>query len=134
VSTSVMGRGAVTPVRNLIRAAFIVNLLLGVYIWTGRADALIPIHEIVGIVLVLGLAVQVVFGIRARLAPGLIIAAIAVGLVAPILGDNQAAILSGDLHWIVQLIHLLLAFLFIAIAESLARRLLAQPNPTRKAE
>ena len=126
MSASVVGRDAVTPVRIVIRVAFVVNLLLGLYIWTGRGDALISIHELVGIVLVLGLAALVVFGIRAKLAPGLIVTAIAIGLATPILGDQQSTILPGGAHWVVQLIHLLLALTLIGVAETLAGRLLSR--------
>ena len=125
-TTSRVRPNVVALVRIVIRLAFIVNLLLGLYIWTGRGDSLIPLHEAVGIVLVLGLATQIVFGILARLTPGLIVAAIAIGLVVPILGDRQADIVPGDLHWIVQSIHLLLAVALIAVAESLARRLMSR--------
>jgi hypothetical protein len=88
----------VGPIRISIRAAFVVNLLLGIYIWTGRGDAVIPVHRVVGILLVVMLAVLVVLAIRQHVSAGLIGAAIVIALAAPVLGLTQENLSVGALH------------------------------------
>jgi hypothetical protein len=130
VSSMTAGNRLVGPVRIGIRAAFLVNLLLGIYIWTGRGDPVIPVHLATGILLVVLLAILVVLAVRQHVSAGLIGAAIVVGLAAPALGLTQENLLVGNLHWILQVVHLLLGFALIGVAENLSRVLLRGRQPS----
>ena len=63
----------------------------------------------------------------------LVLAGVAWGLVVVMFGLNQARILPGALHWIIQIVHLLLGLGAIGLAENLARRTKAAPQRTRAA-
>ena len=46
------------------RAALVVQVILGIIVWTGHGDSLIPIHIAVGLLLVVDLWVAVALGHR----------------------------------------------------------------------
>lgn len=121
--------GLTTALRMLIRASFLVLLALGVLLWTGRADQLMDLHRLVGFVLVIGVWALAFIAARAGVNPRLVAAAVLWGLVAPVLGLTQEGILPGALHWTVQVLHLLVGFGLIGLAENLGRRLPAR-SPT----
>lgn len=84
------------------------QLLLGAFIWTGEADQLIPTHELIGLVLVLSLWAIAAAAVRSGVSIGLVAGAVALSLVAPILGSTQEALVQGDWHWTIQVVHLLI--------------------------
>lgn len=83
-------------------------LVLGGIIWTGQGDQLITIHILIGLVLVLSLWTIAAFAARLGVSGRLIAIAVAWSIVAPILGITQEALLEGDWHWTVQVLHLLI--------------------------
>jgi hypothetical protein len=112
-----------TALRMGIRAAFLVQLVLGVIFWTGHLDPLIPLHRVLGIALVLAVWAMAYIAARAGVNGRLVAVAVLWGLVAPILGLTQEGILPGSLHWTVQVLHLVVGFGLIGLAENMARRL-----------
>jgi len=74
-------RTATTIVRTLIRLTGLVQIVLGVLFWTGNARGLIPLHMLVGFVLVLSLWVMAALAARAGVQPGLVALAAVWGLV-----------------------------------------------------
>ena len=121
-------RAAVTLARWLVRLIGLIMLVLGSLFWTGNALSLIPIHMLLGLVLVLTLWALAFLAARSGVHPGLVALAIAWGLVVPILGLSQASLLPGPAHWVIQALHLLVGVTAIGLAEALARRALA-PTP-----
>jgi len=110
-----------TAVHWTLRISGVLLILLGLAIWTGRADAIIPVHEFFGFVLVLSLWTLAFFAARARVQRGVVVAGFAWGLIAPILGLTQANLLTNDWHWIIQILHLLVGLAAIGTGEGLAR-------------
>jgi hypothetical protein len=123
-------RKAVGAVRLLIRIVFVIQLLLGVALWTGRFDSVRPLHIALGVAIVLGLWTQAVFGWRAGAPPAQVAVAIAWGALTPIFGLTQEQIASGGLHWVVQVIHLAVGVAAVAQAEALATRVLTPDRVT----
>lgn len=109
--------------RMLVRAFGLVMLILGLIIWTGRADALIPIHMLIGFVFVLSLWALALLAYRADVSPALVVIAIVLGLVLPILGLTQHGLLPGDAHVVVQVIHLALGVAAVGMGEALGARM-----------
>lgn len=107
----------------LVRLTGALQLGLGVFIWTGNADALIPIHIVSGVVLVLSLVALAILAARVGVQPGFVALAIVWGLVVLILGLTQERLLPGPAHWVIQVLHLLLGLGAIGQAENLARRI-----------
>ena len=107
----------------LVRLTGLIQIVLGVFIWTGNADALIPIHIVSGVVLVLSLVALAILAARVGVQPGFVALAIVWGLVVLILGLTQERLLPGPAHWVIQVLHLLLGLGAIGQAENLARRI-----------
>src|SRR2546428_13287301 len=72
-----------TAVHMTLRGSGALLILLGLAIWTGRADAIIPVHEFLGFVLVLSLWALSFLAARAGVQRGIVVAGVAGGAVAP---------------------------------------------------
>lgn len=110
-----------TVAQMTVRICGLVLIVLGVMIWTGRFDQLIPIHRLIGILLVLALWALCYFAARAGVPAGLVAGAFVWGLVAPVLGLTQEGILTGSYHWVIQVLHLLIGLGVIGWGERLGR-------------
>ena len=113
-------RSTITALQMGIRAVWLVQLALGLAFWTGNALGLVDLHQLLGILLVLALWTQAVLAARAGVEPRLVAVAAVWGLLVPIVGLTQTSLLTGSLHWLVQVIHLLLGIGLIGLAERLA--------------
>jgi hypothetical protein len=74
-------------------------------------------------VLVLSLWALSYLAARAGVAMRWVVLAVAWGLLAPILGLTQQGLLTGDWHWTVQVLHLLIGLGAIGQGENLALRM-----------
>jgi hypothetical protein len=108
-----------------LRGLFALNLILGLLFWFGIAEPrwLVLIHMLIGILFVaaiwlLGLAQ----GLGKNGSLGLVIGTFVVGLIIAIFGLIQQSLLPTSAHWVIQVIHLLLAFAGIGIGEAAAAR------------
>jgi hypothetical protein len=110
----------------LVRVTGLIQIVLGVLIWTGNADSLIPIHMLNGLVLIFSLLVLAVLAAFARVNPALVALAIVWGLITVLLGLTQQRLLPGQMHWLIQVLHLLVGLGAIGQAESLAQRIKAR--------
>jgi hypothetical protein len=108
---------AAQPVVGLIGLAMIT---LGLLFWSGNAPSLVPLHMLLGLLLVALLWTLAIMGARAHVPARLVVISIVWGFVVPILGVSQTALLTGDLHWIVRVTHLLVGLVAIGLAEGLA--------------
>ncbi len=111
---------ATTVAQMLVRAAGLVNIVLGVFFWTGHALALIPVHMDVGYVLVLSLWALAVLAARAGVTPAFVGLAAVWGFLVPALGMTQDRLLVGNAHWVIQVLHLLVGLGAMGQAEGLA--------------
>ncbi len=124
---------AVTVVHMTLRISGVLLILLGLTFWTGNALQLIPVHEFLGFVLVLSLWTLAFFGARAGVPRGIVIAAVAWGLIAPILGLTQANLLTSNWHWVIQVLHLLVGLAAIGTGEGLVQRMRRMGSTPAKA-
>jgi hypothetical protein len=115
-------RRATTAAQMLVRAAFVVQLVLGGLFWTGRALDLVPLHQTIGFLLVFGLWTLAVLAARAGVRPPLVALAAVWGLVVPVLGLTQTRLLVGSAHWLIEVLHLLVGVAAVGMAEGLAAR------------
>ena len=114
---------AVTVAQNLVRLSGLILIVLGVLFWSGNALTLIPLHILVGLVLVLALWAMAFLAARAGVRPGLVILAFLWGLLVPIFGLTQDQMLLGDAHWVIRVLHLLVGLGAIGQSEGLAVRI-----------
>lgn len=112
----------------IIRAAVIVQLGLGILFWTGHAITYIPVHIVVGSLLVLGLWTVAVIALVGRVRRGLAAFELVWALAMAGFGVQQATFLVGPLHWIIRVVHLLMAFSAVAVAGTLGKTILADAS------
>jgi hypothetical protein len=122
-------RAAATVCQMLIRVVGPIMIVLGVLFWTGNALMLVPLHMLLGLVVVLLLWILAGLAAAARVPVGLVAFAAVWGLVVPALGVMQTGLLPGDLHWIIQILHLAVGIVALVLAERLARRIKAAKPP-----
>ena len=120
---------ATTIAQTLVRLCGLALVTLGLLFWTGNARDLIPLHMLLGLVLVLSLWVLAGLAARAGVPIGLVMLAVAWGLIVPALGLTQAQLLPGSAHWVIQVVHLLLGIGLLGLAENLAARAKARLAP-----
>ena len=114
---------AATVAQMTIRGTGVLLILLGVTFWTGHALQLIPVHELLGYVLVLSLWALAAIAARSGVPLGWVVLAVVWGLVAPILGLTQDRLLVGGWHWTIQVLHLLIGLGAMGQGENLVMRM-----------
>jgi hypothetical protein len=106
--------------RMTVRVVGLVILVLGFVVWTGSADGLVPVHMLLGIVLVLALWAVAGLALQTGARPTLPAVAIAWGVLMAAFGLTQAQILPGDsLHAVVQVAHLVVGLGAVGLGEAL---------------
>jgi hypothetical protein len=106
----------------VLRVVVLLALVLGLLLWFGVQGALIPVHMLLGILVVLALWVLGGFAFTIKGGVGIGIGAIVWGLIVLLFGLNQRTILVGNLHWLIQVIHLLLGLGAAGLGEAIAGR------------
>jgi len=107
----------------VLSLAGLLALILGLILWTGMAVNAVSLHMLLGLLTVAALWVV---GVAQALARGgswaLASCALGLGALTGWFGMIQAALLVGDRHWIVQVIHLLLGIATIGLGHVAAAR------------
>jgi hypothetical protein len=116
-----------TIAHTLVRLAGLTAIVLGVLFWTGNARALIPVHVLIGLVLVLSLWTLAFLAARAGVNRGFVALAVVWGFVVPVLGLTQGQLLPGDYHWVIKVVHLLVGLGAMGQGDGLAARIKQAP-------
>jgi hypothetical protein len=106
--------------RVLLGASGATAVALGLLFWTGNALALVPVHMAAGVTMVLVLWALAAVAAVARVPMGLVVGAVAWGLIVPTLGLAQGFLLVGESHWVVQVLHLLVGMIAMGLGQLLA--------------
>ena len=101
--------------RVILQVAGAAALLLGVIIWTAGADGLIPTHKTLGDLAVLALWTIAAVAARAGVSLGAVALAAGVGLAVPVFGAAQTDLLTGSWHWTVQVLHVVISMIALAL-------------------
>lgn len=109
---------------NTLRGIFVINLILGIIFWTGtESGGLKLLHMLLGIIFVGALwYIATISALRGGNI-GLQVGAFVLGLLIALVGLFQERMLPGSAHWVIQVLHLLLAVLGIGLAEMAGTRL-----------
>src|ERR1051326_6579453 len=97
-------RTAIIVMRTLVRLLGATLIVLGLLFWSGNVLALIPVHMLLGILLVLSLWTLAILAARLGEQPSLVGAALLWGLVVPILGLSQDQLVLGPVHWVIKVL------------------------------
>jgi hypothetical protein len=107
----------------LLRLGGALAAILGILFWSGNALNLIPIHMLLGLLVVLSLWIV---GIGQAFSSGgswpLAGGALLLGLLVIVVGMRQSSLLVGPFHWVIQVVHLLLGILAVGIGQIAAAR------------
>lgn len=107
----------------VLRVCGALAVILGLLFWSGNALNLIPIHMLLGLLVVAALWIV---GIGQAFSRGgswaLAISAILLGLLVIVVGIRQSSLLVGLLHWVIQIVHLLLGILAVGVGQVAAAR------------
>jgi hypothetical protein len=125
-------------VRNIAKVAAIIvsitgliQLVLGLLFWVGRAQTLISLHMVIGFLFVL--STWIIAGVGLRAGAGAMAAfTLAWGVVVIALGMTQAQLFPGAYHWIVRVAHLAVGVVAMALAGRLSRQIRDRWGTERK--
>lgn len=97
--------------------------ILGLLFWSGNGVRLMPLHMLMGLLVVLslwtvGIGQAFTSGRSWPLAGG----ALLLGLLVLVVGMAQTALLVGPFHWVIQVAHLLLGMLAVGVGQLAAAR------------
>lgn len=102
-----------------VRAAGLIELILGIVFWTGNAHALIRGHILIGVLLTLAFFAIVYMAYHAGIARWLVVLSVIWAFGLPIWGLMQDRIFPEAYLWLAQVLHLLCALGAIGLAEIL---------------
>ena len=123
----------------VLRVSGALAVILGILFWSGNALNLLPIHMLLGLLVVLSLWIV---GIGQAFSRGgnwpLAIGALLLGLLVIVVGMTQSSLMVGTFHWVIQVVHLLLGILAVGIGQIAAARwrnrsAIRQEQPSRAA-
>jgi hypothetical protein len=101
----------------IVRIGVLIELVLGILFWTGKAESLQIVHIVIGILVVLSLwTLGIAQGLQGG-SFGLALATFVVGFLLALIGLFQKGWLAGSNHWVIQVIHLLLGLSAIGLGE-----------------
>ena len=107
----------------VLRLGGALAVILGILFWSGNALNLIPIHMLLGLLVVLSLWIV---GIGQAFSSGgswpLAGGALLLGLLVIVVGMRQSALLVGSFHWVIRVVHLLLGILAVGVGQIAAAR------------
>jgi hypothetical protein len=104
----------------LIRILAAIEIILGIIIWFGAADAFIPVHIVGGVILVFSLWSLAIASARLGVKLRFVVFTMLWGLMVAILGLIQDQLVPDQGHWIIQVVHLLVGLSLIGLAQRLA--------------
>ncbi|MBE3558163.1 MAG: hypothetical protein IMW89_02935 [Ktedonobacteraceae bacterium] len=122
----------------IVGLAGLCALVAGLFIWIAHSG-LTDIHMLFGLLVTLGLLAMSIIALTAS---GLRIwgtVGIVYALILPIFGVMQSSMLTGNLHWLIQILHLLVGIGAMALTGTLGARYKAlkygetQPEPSSQA-
>lgn len=107
----------------ILRVCGTLAVILGLLFWSGNTLNLIPIHMLLGLLVVLSLWVIGVGQVFARGGSWpFAIGALVFGVLVIVVGIRQTSLMPGSLHWVIRAIHLVLGVLAVGIGQAGAAR------------
>jgi hypothetical protein len=111
--------------QNSVRGLGSLMLVLGLLVWTENFDILVPIHILLGLLLVITLLALAYVAARASVPLGPVILVVAWTLVMLVIGLTQENTFPdpSTFHWVIQVVHLLIGVGAIGMGEMLRSRM-----------
>jgi uncharacterized membrane protein YuzA (DUF378 family) len=106
-------------------------VVLGLGFWLGHGLNLIPLHEQLGIFIVLLLWLLAGIGLARGANRGRIAIAVVWGFIVIAFGFTQTGMLVGDMHWIIRVLHLLVGIAALWQAGAIAKEITIRSTAAR---
>lgn len=107
----------------VVTLAGVLALISGLALWFGAAPGLVSMHMLLGFLTVAGLLTSGIAQVRATGGSSTLASlAVFLGALTVYIGMNQTAIFPGELHWLVEIGHLILGILCIGLGHMAAAR------------
>jgi len=107
----------------VVRFTGLIQLVLGIVFWAGRAKSMVNFHIALGSILAIALLILAFHAYRAKVSLWLVILSVVWAFGLPAWGLAQDHILPGSYNWITQVLHVLCGIGAIGLAEMLGARL-----------
>jgi hypothetical protein len=107
----------------VLRGSAVLGWVLGILFWRGNADSFVPLNIAIALGILMALSLWgagLLVGTKGG-SPELMISAFVVGLLGMVFAFNQETFLVGSWHWIIQVLHGLLAMSMVILAIPMAR-------------
>lgn len=124
-------RGTSLVLLWIIRIGGIIQIVVGLLFWTGRALNLLPMHMLIGLLVALSVLLVSILAWRTGGRPGAVIAGVLLALALPALGMTQMGLLVGSWHWIIRVLHLAIGVGALGVGDSLANYVRGVRSPER---
>lgn len=115
-------RTTTTAAQMLLRLFGVILIVLGILFWTGTALSLVNVHMLIGLLFVITLWVLSGLAGAAHQSMGLVALGVVWGIIVLVLGMVQSRLMVGSVHWVIQVLHLLVGIAGMGIGEGLAMR------------
>ena len=112
---------SITVIEWILRIAGLGALILGLLFWIAQLNV-INIHMLFGLIVALTLLIISLLAVFTRGMRVWGIVGIVYALILPIFGLNQALLLIGSLHWLIQVAHMLVGIGALALAGIMSMR------------
>lgn len=110
------------PLLWTLRITMIIQLVVGIMLWMGHSANLTPFHMGVGSLFTLAFLGVVAVAAKGGAPVGAVAGAVVLGLLIPVFGMKQTMLLVGPMHWIIRIVHLLIAMAAMGVADQLLKR------------
>ena len=108
----------------ILRIAFLAALALGLALWAGHGYQYLKLHMWIGFAITFDLLLLAIAGFLARLTPALPLITVLWAALLPFVGIWQMRAVPGSNHWMVQVLHLIIALGAIGLGEAISKRIL----------
>ncbi len=106
----------------ILRLSFLAALGLGLALWSGHGYGYLRWHMWLGFIVTFALLLLVIVSFLSRVNPALPFVAIIWAVALPAIGIAQLRIMTGNNHWAIQTVHLILGLGAIGLGEALSKR------------
>jgi hypothetical protein len=118
---------------GLVRLTGVAQVILGLLFWAGLVRNLVPVHMAIGLTFVIAIWALAALAGRAGVGVPRVALAVAWGALVIWFGMVHPRLLPGDLHWIIQVAHLLVGIAAMGMADSLVKAARARSGAADRA-
>jgi hypothetical protein len=114
---------ATMVIQNVVRILGLILLVLGFMFWTKHSFEYVPVHKLLGEILVSLLWIIAAMGLRAGVKPGLVLGGMFYGLIVVAFAFRMGGLLPGGAHEVIRIVHFLFGVGAIGLVEMIGAKI-----------